>query len=206
MKSIDHLVYCVPNLKKGIAEIEKRFGTKLSPGGKHLTQGTKNVLLNLGNGCYFELLAIDSDNSEIVSPRWMGIDLIQKPQLTRWALKSEDFEKDLSILQKANPLLAKAYIGSRKTADGSFLNWKMSLPQPQPEIEILPFLLDWQDSVHPTESMPQNCKLVELSATHPDPSSFKKTFELLDFDLKITASAIISLSAKIETPKGVITI
>lgn len=75
MATIDHLVYAVPNLEKGIAEFENKFGIQATIGGKHLTKGTHNALINLGKYSYLEIIAVDPENWAIQQPRWMGVDL-----------------------------------------------------------------------------------------------------------------------------------
>lgn len=205
-KVIDHLVYCVPDLKEGMQTIEEKFGIAPIYGGQHLTRGTHKALLNLGKGCYLELLAADSQNNTISPPRWMGVDLIKTSKVTRWAIKSTDFDREISVLEKVNFELGKTFAGSRKTSEGALLNWKMSLPLPSPEVEILPFFLDWKDSVHPTENLPEKCQLIELRATHPNPKIIQNTLKKLGAELKIEQSDIISIIAKIKTPRGVIEI
>jgi len=59
INKIDHIVLAVPNLEEGILWLEKKLGVRPAYGGQHLTEGTHNALLNLGNNCYLELLAID---------------------------------------------------------------------------------------------------------------------------------------------------
>ncbi|MEL6718114.1 MAG: VOC family protein, partial [Bacteroidota bacterium] len=76
MQQLDHIVYAVPNLEEAINWFEENAGIQPVFGGYHTTQGTKNALLKIGAQCYLELLAVDKENKEIVSPRWMGIDLI----------------------------------------------------------------------------------------------------------------------------------
>lgn len=202
-KIIDHLVFCVPDLKKGIQIFEKQFGVAPVYGGQHLTRGTHNALLNLGAGCYLELLAIDPKNKSVSPPRWMGIDLTKKMKLTRWAIKSTDFKKELTALKRANPKLGKAFAGSRKTSTGDLLEWNMSLPLPEPEIEILPFIVDWKNSIHPTENLEEKCRLIELRASHPNPDFIQSTLDQLGAELKIESSNQVSLIAKIETPNGI---
>lgn len=60
MRKIDHLVYCVPDLEAAIQHFLKVYDISFTYGGQHLTQGTHNAILNIGNGAYLELLAIDS--------------------------------------------------------------------------------------------------------------------------------------------------
>jgi len=49
----------------------------------------------------------------------------------------------------------------------------------------------------------QKCRLIELSATHPDPKSIQKTLEALEVEMKIERADLISIVAKIETPLGI---
>jgi hypothetical protein len=41
---IDHLVYAVPSLPAGIADVAERFGVRARAGGKHVGLGTHNAL------------------------------------------------------------------------------------------------------------------------------------------------------------------
>ena len=150
---IDHIVLAVPNLEEGILWVEEKLGIKPVYGGQHQTEGTHNALLNLGNECYLELLAIDFSNKKISSPRWMGIDLIDEPTITRWAVKSDNLVKEVEFLKNVNNLLGNYKAGSRVKADGSILKWQLSIPLPKPKVEITPFLIDWEDSIHPTASV-----------------------------------------------------
>ena len=104
-RTIDHLVYAVPDLEKTMDSLENQLGVRPILGGTHPNQGTKNALLHLGGQTYLELLAIDTDNTTIQNGRWMGMDLIQKAQFTRWAIRSTDLAKDCSIVQNYNPCL-----------------------------------------------------------------------------------------------------
>jgi len=98
-RKIDHIVFAVPNLEAAMNEFEELTGIRPAFGGYHTTQGTKNAVVNLGNDCYLEILAADNDNTQIAPPRWMGIDLIESPQITRWSLKSKDLQSDSAVLK-----------------------------------------------------------------------------------------------------------
>lgn len=199
---IDHLVYTTPHFHQTIQQIETQFGIPPTYGGKHLEQGTHNALLNLGNGCYFEILAIDPDNKKIPAPRWMGVDLVQSPTLTRWAIKSEELLRDAEILKAINPELAKTKTGMRERSDGTILNWELSIPLPSPEIEAIPFLLDWKDSPHPTGTLPQHCELINFYVEHPQPEEIRAVFKKLNTKVKVEQGIALKLIAEIMTPNG----
>ena len=207
MRQIDHLVYTVPNLEEAIDQFEKKLGIRPAFGGYHTTQGTKNAVLNLGNVCYLELLAADDDNTAIPPPRWMGVDFLEKAQLTRWSLKSTNLEADSAILKTYQSKMGHIQGGQRKTTNGSILTWEMIMPLAAPQVEIMPFMTDWQHSaVHPTDSMPQQCQLISMHFTHPDPASLASIWKALQLDSEIVKGKDISIKAKIKCPKGIIEI
>lgn len=206
-REMDHFVYCVPNLETEMDSFEKKTGCRPVFGGYHLTQGTKNALVNLGNQCYLEFLAIDKDNNKIKANRWMGIDLIEKPTMTRWALKSSELERENEILKAYNPQLANITGGQRKTPKGKMLKWKLTMPLPKPAIELKPFLIDWQNSeAHPTDNLAQECKIVWLEFRTPNPQMLSHIFAQFSFDAKVVKGNSPEIKLLIKSVKGIIEI
>lgn len=207
-KNIDHIIYAVQDLNTAILEFEEKLGVRPIFGGYHKSFGTKNALIYLGDSCYLELLAADESNTAIAKPRWMGIDLLQKNQITRWALKSNTLENDSALLKKIDSKMGNIQSGSRNMADGGVLQWDLIMPLPKPQVELVPFMLDWSKSkMHPTNSLPtMDCKLIELYGSHPTPEKFELIFEQLDIDFHIKTSNDIKLTALIKCPKGQIEI
>lgn len=206
-RQIDHIVYSVPDLEIACNDLEKLLGVRPVFGGYHRTQGTKNALLNLGNQCYLELLAIDEANIEIKPPRWMGIDLITRPQITRWAIKSSTLQQDRLHLKRHNSKLGEIDGGQRKMQDGNVLKWRMILPIAEPVVDIVPFMVDWQGSSHhPTDKLLKGCRLVEVKVFHPQPSIVQAVFENLGVDLKVKKGEEVRISILVEGLKGVVEI
>lgn len=206
-RTIDHLVYTVHDLEAGMDWCEEKMGIRPNVGGRHQTQGTKNAVLNLGNGCYLEIIATDPANDEHTGPRWMGVDLIDQPKLTRWALKSSDLSADSQVLQNFNTELGIVKSGQRTLGNGNLLTWQMIMPLAAPEVDVIPFMVDWDSSdVHPTENMPDVCQLIGMEFKHPKPESLAKTMEGLALDLTIAKAAPASIVAIIKTPLGIVTI
>ena len=141
-------------------------------------------------GCYLELLAVDEANQAIKAPRWMGIDVLTHPQLTRWAIKSDNLAKDSAILKRYRSEMGHIQSGSRNTADGSRLKWELIMPLPVPEVELIPFMVDWSASeIHPSEYLPDmNCRLLTLYGTHPEPDSYTDVCNELGIAFKVTKS------------------
>jgi len=207
-RQLDHIVYTVFDLDSAISDFEQKLGVRPIFGGYHKTFGTKNALINLDKGMYLELLAADDTNTVAKPPRWMGIDVLTENQITRWALKSEQLDTDSSILNAYNTKMGSISGGSRSTVKGSLLKWQLVLPLPTPEVEIIPFMVDWsQTETHPNDELPNmGCKLVELYGTHPDPDQFGETFEKLGLEFQIKKAEKIVLKAILKCPKGTIKI
>ncbi len=200
---IDHIVYCVPDLDEAIESIGSALGIYPVFGGYHKTQGTKNALLNLREGCYLELLASDDKNLDFRSNRWMGIDLITEPKVTRWALKSDDIETDSAILKLHNPEMGTIFKGSRLTTDNETLAWSMTLPLPKPEVDIMPFMVDWSDSsFHPTDKLEAGCTLKEISFVSNTLDKDIATFEKLNLDYIPSQGSTSRIRITIAGPNG----
>ena len=204
MRKIDHIAYAVSNLEDGCKHLENLLGCKVVVGGKHLNNGTHNALINLSNDIYLEILAIDKENKDIKGLRWMGVDLITTSRVTRWAIKSNNLQSDLTALKMYHPDHGTSFEGSRVKEDGSILSWNMALPIASPAVEIAPFAVDWKASVHPTQSLPDECKLIALELAHPTPTRFSKLFERLDIDLNVSQDTNTKISLKINSPNGMV--
>lgn len=204
MRRIDHIAYAVPDLAKGCKDLEEKLGCQVIIGGRHLNNGTHNALVNLGNEIYLELLAIDQENIDIQAPRWMGVDIITEPRVTRWAIKSDDLTSELANLKKYNEGLAQSFEGSRKKQDGTILRWHMALPLPSPEIELAPFAVDWKDSIHPTKSLPDECELIGIEFKDPNPSAIHELFSTLDIERPVMQSDRPEIKLIIKSPNGIV--
>lgn len=204
MRKIDHIVYTVPNLEEAIAELEARLGLRPIIGGRHDTQGTKNALVNLTDGAYLEILAADDENADIPPPRWMGVDVLSRPRITRWALKSEDLTADGEILREHDPELGHTKAGSRQRPDGSMLRWELILPTSLPEVDVIPFMVDWSRSdIHPHEAMPDSgCSIIGLQLQHPDPERIRPVLQNLGVEVSVTKGEEPDIILVLRCPAG----
>ena len=206
MRAIDHLVYAVHDLQEGIAYFENILGVQATIGGKHLEKGTHNALISLGDNSYLEIIARDPD-SNIEDPLWMGLTVLSEPKLTRWAIHSENLLRDAKILtEKTNKnfIISK---GSRETTSGKTLTWDMILPFALPEVDPIPFVLDWSNSeLHPSDVLQNKCGLKEVIINYPDHLTLSSIFSAIEVETTIKASDQISINAVLECPKGIIII
>lgn len=83
----------------------------------------------------------------------------------------------------------------------------MTLPLASPEVEILPFMVDWGNGTnHPTNLLQQECKLLSISGTHPSPKEGQEVLKKLGTDFELTQGDQIALRATIESPNRIVQI
>jgi hypothetical protein len=194
--AIDHLVYATPDL--GIAD---RLGIPLSPGGQHVGRGTRNFLADLGGGAYIEVIGPDPDQPEPAAPRPFGIDSLTEPRLVAWAARVSNIVR---VVAEANaqgydPGPVKAM--SRRRPDGVLLEWQLT----PPVTGVLPFLIDWGTTPHPSQDAVHGSVLESLSLSSPDPAEVYKGLKALGLDFAVGYGPA-GLVAEIRTHAGEVTL
>ena len=200
---IDHIVYAVTDLEKAMVDFEAKTGVRPVFGGYHQHKGTKNALVNLGNGAYLELITVDQDNTAIKAPRWMGVDLIGEAKVTRWSLKSDQLEQDSNALKAFDARMGVIEGGQRNTAAGDLLSWMMILPLAEPEVEIAPFVTSWgKNSIHPTQHLSPVCPLLDIQFFHPKPPTLAELWSQLGLSQPVLEGPKPQIKLVLDCPKG----
>ena len=202
--TLDHLVLAVPDLTSATAAFAKTHGVTPATGGTHPGRGTHNALLGLTGGAYLELVAAHPSEPHGPDGRWMGVDLVTAPTLTRWAVRDVDVGAFAKTLHTAgHPALATLAEGRRRTPAGQLLRWRMTEPQPAPAVQTVPFALDWSDSeAHPADSLPPALTLQGLRLGHPNPARLRATFDALRLDYVIAEAPTPYIEAHLSGPRG----
>jgi hypothetical protein len=152
---IDHVVFAGPDLAAACGVVSAALGVDPTPGGQHVGLGTRNWLLDLGNGAYLEIIGPDPDQPEPAAPRPFGIDALSKPGLVAWALRSFDIARDIATAHAAGIELGEVISMQRQRPDGTMLRWRLTTPR----AGLLPFLIDWGDTPHPAVELPRGPRL-----------------------------------------------
>ncbi|MBP2324668.1 hypothetical protein JOF56_005053 [Kibdelosporangium banguiense] len=156
---IDHLVYAVPDLA-----LADDLGIALSPGGPHVGLGTRNLLASLGGDAYLEVIGPDPEQPEPDGPRPFGIDDLTEPKLVAWAVRVEDIDEAVERAKARGYDPGPVMSMSRVRPDGVLLEWRLT----PPVAGILPFLIDWGSTLHPSASAAQGAVLESLLVTDYD--------------------------------------
>ena len=203
MNRLDHLVYTAPSLEEGMDKIESLFGIRPIIGGQHPQWGTHNALLSLGNE-YLEVIAPCPDLSVPERGLWLDSFFQQPPRIATWALQTDALEENKREALSSGIEIGRIERGQRQTADGSILSWQLTNPYALPVNGLLPFLIDWGDSKHPSETARKAGELRKLIIQHPQPAFITSALKTLNIELRIEHTEKPGLKALIETEKGLI--
>jgi hypothetical protein len=202
LEQLDHLVYAVPDLENGIDHLEVRLGVRATAGGRHIGEGSRNALIGLGRDSYLEIIAPDPGQPLPQRPLWLGLEGLLRPRLTAWAIKASDLDAEAGKARAAGVRLGPLAEGSRKLSDGRSLSWRFTDPHTQVAEGLVPFLIDWAASPHPSAAAPGGVTLLALRAEHPNPAGVRALVRALGLNLPVTKGPTAALVAGLQTPKG----
>jgi hypothetical protein len=80
--------------------------------------------------------------------------------------------------------------------------WRFTDPATVACDGIVPFLIDWGTTPHPSATAPDGGALVSLRAEHPEPSSVERSLLALDLDMAVARRDAPALVATIRTRSG----
>lgn len=201
---IDHLVYGTSDLDGTVARLAD-LGVALSPGGQHVGLGTRNHLADLGGGAFLEVIGVDPEQPEPAQPRPFAIDALSGERLITWAVRVDGIDTAIAAARAAGCDPGPARDMRRDRPDGVRLSWRLTAP-PAPELDgLVPFLIDWADTPHPSASAARGVRLVELRASHPEPAAVVSWLDALGVraDLAVTAGPR-TFTAVLQTPSGLL--
>jgi hypothetical protein len=200
---IDHLVHATPDLDATVADLA-RHGLALSPGGAHDGLGTRNALADLGGGTYLEVIGPDPQQPEPAAPRPFGIDGLTAPQLVAWAARVTDLDAAVATARTRGHDPGAARDMARLRGDGVRLAWRLT-PTPSAVPAVVPFLIAWGDTEHPSRTAARGASLESFTATHPDPAAVRQHLTAVGvMDLTVEAGPAPALRALIATASGAV--
>lgn len=168
MAALDHLVVATADLAGTVAAMEAALGMALSPGGQHVGLGTRNVLATFGDGSYLEIVGPDPEQPEPAGPRPFGIDDLDRARLVTWAARVDGIDTVCDRARAAGFDPGPARSMQRATPAGDLLSWRLTGAFPGGE-GLVPFLIDWGATPHPSTTVPARVTRLGWRAEHPEP-------------------------------------
>jgi hypothetical protein len=201
VEAVDHLLLGVPDLEAGMKWFEEKTGVRPIAGGSHPGRGTRNALVSLGGRHYLEIIAPDPAQAGVVNEMAAGLKNLTAPRLVTWAAASTNLEATISRFDTGKVVHSPALPGSRKRLDGRELAWRTVGVESEMG-ELIPFFIDWGTTAHPSADAPAGVRLVALTFRHPKPEALTAELSRLGIAAEVTQAAQPGLSARLETPRG----
>ncbi|GAV39646.1 VOC family protein [Streptomyces acidiscabies] len=197
---LDHLVLATPELAATVDDFARRTGVVPAPGGVHVGLGTRNHLVGLGGGAYLEIVGPDPEQSAHRGARPFKVDRLPRSTTLTWAIAPPDIDLAVTAARARGYDPGDVQPMSRRRPDGALLEWRLT----DRSSGLVPFLIDWGSSPHPTASGLPVTPLVSLSATAPDPSAVRSALAALDVELTVSEGPL-GMSFTLDTPNGTVT-
>lgn len=206
MSQLDHIVIASPNLTALVAEFRRRTGVQPVTGGRHEGRGTANHLVGLGEGRYIELIGPDPTQQDIREPRPLRVDEVTDTTVVGWAVRPDNLAAQLASSREAGYDPGEPAPMDRTASDGGVIAWRLTPPAGGMGGTV-PFLIDWQDTTHPSVGLPA-LTLLSLTITHPDPAAVRAAVAAVGGLEVVTdfRQGPVGLAVELETPNGQIRI
>ncbi|MEU7060945.1 VOC family protein [Streptomyces sp. NPDC046197] len=201
---LDHLVLATPDLAATVADFARRTGVAPAPGGVHVGFGTRNYLVSLGGTGYLEIIGPDPEQADPSDARPFGVDGLPTARTVTWAIATPDVDAAVTAARARGYDPGPVRPMSRRTPDGTLLEWRLTDGADAHPSGLVPFLIDWGDSVHPSASGLPVTPLVEVSATAPDPDEIRPLLAALGTELRLSEGPV-GFSFTVETQQGPVT-
>lgn len=207
MLKLDHITVIAPTLAEGASHVRACLDLDVPFGTRHVYMGTHNHRLQLGDGVYLEIVALDPDGVEPGRARWFGLDDQAKVRsdwdagrrLRGWVAAADGIEAVLST-------------------HGAIFGEKVSLPTLAPTFDFAipadgslpldgaaPSIIDRRGAPEPAGSIPDlGARLRSFALEHPDAAAVEALYRELSIDRPpaLAPGPDIRYRVQIETPAG----
>ena len=201
MLELDHILWAAPDLDEGSRLFESLTGLAPARGGSHPGFGTRNSLVSLGDGTYFEIIAPDPDQS-LTGNRGEQIAALARPGLLTFALRCNELSTIRTAAESAGLTIEGPVAMSRTRLDGVVLAWSILYLHHDVLREAVPFVIDWGASPHPSSTAPAGCRLHAFMALHPDPEPLVSIYRALGVPVEVKRAVRPGFMAVLATPNG----
>jgi hypothetical protein len=184
----DHLVHAVPDLQAANDALVAGLGLTPLYGGEHAADyGTCNALLSLGPGCYLEVLAPAPAAGAERPPFAQSVAALPEGDVISFAVSTSDLPAVHSRALAAGLGVRPSKANSRVTPQGHTLRWQGLYLDHELYRGLVPFYIDWMDSMHPSATAPAGAVVQDVFVAHPQPEGLRTIYAVLDLDIPVHA-------------------
>jgi hypothetical protein len=162
--------------------------------------GTWNRLLSLGDGEYFELIAIEPGAPAPAQPRWFDLDdFAGATRTTTWICSTADLDAALAAAPEG--------AGVPWDLERGDLRWRMAVPRngKLPFGGLFPAMIEWQGAAHPAGRLPdRGVRLTGLRLHSPGADEIRAALAPLIADerIEIREAEAPRIEAVLTAPQG----
>lgn len=201
MTGLDHILWAAPDLGAGEKIIENLTDVAPARGGSHPGFGTRNSLMGLDSGIYFEIISPDPAQ-DLKGNRGCRIAALVRPGIMTFAIRSDDLDALSAAARREGLSLQGPVAMSRHRPDGVRLEWSILYLEDSRFGEAIPFVIDWGISPHPSESVPVGCQLRSFAVLHPEADELTRLYGALEIPVPVKRGAYPGFVAELATPNG----
>ena len=201
MIQLDHILWAAPDLDDGALTIERLTGVTPARGGVHPGLGTRNGLIALNSGIYFEIIAPDPAQN-LVGNRGGRIAEQTRPGLMTFAIASDDLASLREAALREGLGVNGPVAMHRNTPGGAQLDWTILYLEDARFGEAIPFVIDWGTTPHPSTSLPGGCRLQSFTVTHPEAEALARLYAALGIPVAVKRAAYPGFVVELSTPNG----
>ena len=201
MIRLDHILWAAPDLDDGAKTIERLTGVTPARGGVHPGLGTRNSLVALDSGAYFEIIAPDPAQN-LVGNRGGRIAEQTRPGLMTFAIASDDLASLREAALREGLGVNGPVAMHRNTPGGARLDWTILYLEDARFGEAIPFVIDWGKTPHPSTSLPGGCRLKSFTVTHPEAEALSRLYAALGIPVAVKRAAYPGFVVELSTPNG----
>jgi hypothetical protein len=199
-EGIDHLVFAISDLDRGIEQLGELCGVAPSRGGKHEHAATENALLSVDSRAYLEVLA-PLEGAQL-PPELQPLRSIPDLMPVSWAVSSGSLDLTRVLLESHGYGVSEPRAGSRVTNDGQTIRWR-TIQLTAPKIEGAPFFIEWDlESPHPAQTSPAGCALLSLEVRTPQDEELSRLLRLLNVEAQVIRGEASGMTVTLEGAHG----
>jgi len=195
----DHFLVGTSDLHAAAADFGRTTGVEPVFGGEHPLWGTANYLVSLGQGSYLELIGPTPGKK----PHALGVALrdFEAPTLFWFAARAKWIDDAPAVFQKLGLRANPPASGTRATPGGDAISWRLADVTGHAYGGCIPFLIDWQDSTHPSESIAQSLQFARFEISHPEAAELNAVFARIGLSV-VVSQGDPQLSLGLVGPRG----
>ncbi|WP_108717695.1 MULTISPECIES: VOC family protein [Miniimonas] len=205
--TLDHVVLAGPDLAEAVAHVEALTGVRAAPGGAHPT-GTANHLVAFtvhGERVphYLEVIGPNPETgARAEDVETFGISGRTAPGVATFAVHPDDIDATASAAEAAGVRVGPVSPLSRRTPDGTLLEWRLTRGEGRDPDPAVPFLIDWGSTPQPGLSDLPTLELLELRVEHPDAEALAEKYRALGVDIVPEPGDAVALVLVVQGPDG----